>query len=273
MKFAICNEVFGKEQSLADWKNICEYAASCGYSGIEVAPFTFASSVTDVSSVTRKEIKKIADESGLEICGLHWLLVSPPGLHINATNESKRRETTDYLLALVDFAGDVGARVMIFGSPKARFIEDSFWSAWDRTVDSYSKVLPKLEERNVILCQEALPLPDCDFIQTTAQAQQMVEAVNHPNFQLMLDVKSMSAEQSTPAELVREYGSRAMHLHFNDANMRAPGYGETDFPAIAQAVEDIGYEHWISLEPFDYYPDPKTLARESLQFLKTCFVG
>lgn len=270
IKFSICNEVFGSEQSLADWKTLCEYSASVGYDGIEIAPFTFAANVNDISGEQRNEIKKIAADSGLAITGLHWLLVSPPGLHINARDEKLRGETVEYLKALINFAGDVGAPAMIFGSPKARFIEDDFDSAWQRTVESYRQVVDTLSARNVLLCQEALPLPECDFIQNCEEAQRMVDAVDHPQFRLMLDVKSMSAEPQTPADLIRAYGKNCAHFHANDANRRAPGYGDTDFKPIFQALREVGYSGWVSLEPFDYSPDPQTLARESLNYLKGC---
>jgi sugar phosphate isomerase/epimerase len=270
MNFSICNEVFGPSQTLADWKKICEYSASVGYDGMELAPFTFAENVNDISPEQRAEIKKIAVQNGLKISGLHWLLVSPPGLHINARDEKLRHKTVEYLRALIHFAGDMGAPAMIFGSPKARFIEDDFESAWQRTLDSYRQVLPDLAARGVLLCQEALPLPECDFIQTTAEAQHMVDEVNHPNFCLMLDTKSMSAEPSTPAELIRAFGQNCAHFHANDANRRAPGYGKTDFKPIFQALREVEYSGWVSLEPFDYFPDPRTLARESLNYLKGC---
>lgn len=270
IKFSICNEVFGSEQTLADWKTICEYSASVGYDGIEIAPFTFAANVNDISGEQRSEIKKIASDNGLEISGLHWLLVSPPGLHINGLDEKLRTETVEYLRALINFAGDVGAPAMIFGSPKARFIEDDFDSTWQRTVESYQKVVDTLTERNVLLCQEALPLPECDFIQNCEEAQRMVDAVDHPQFCLMLDVKSLSAEPESPANLIRAYGKNCAHFHANDANRRAPGYGDTDFKPIFQALRDVDYSGWVSLEPFDYSPDPQTLARESLNYLKGC---
>ena len=110
MKFSICNEVFGQSQSLENWKTICEYSRSVGYDGIEIAPFTFAENVKDISQTQRAEIKKIAGDNGLKISGLHWLLVSPPGLQINAIDENLRAQTIDYLRALIDFAGDVGGR-------------------------------------------------------------------------------------------------------------------------------------------------------------------
>lgn len=270
MKFSICNEVFGSAQTLADWKTLCAYSASVGYDGIEIAPFTFAENVNDISAQQRREIRQVAEDSGLEISGLHWLLVSPPGLHINARDEKLREKTVEYLRALTHFAADVGAPAMIFGSPKARLIEDDFDSTWQRTLESYQKVLPTLTEREVLLCQEALPAPECDFIQNCEEAQRMVDAVDHPNFRLMLDVKSLCAEPETPADLIRAYGKNCAHFHANDENRRAPGYGDTDYKPIFEALRAVNYTGWVSLEPFDYSPDPQTLARESLNYLKGC---
>lgn len=53
MKFAICNEVFGENQTLEDWKEICQFVASVGYDGVEVAPFTFAEDVREISGSQR----------------------------------------------------------------------------------------------------------------------------------------------------------------------------------------------------------------------------
>ena len=75
MKIGICNELF------QGWPiaQIFEYAARLGYGGVEIAPFTLADSVRDISSGKRKEIRRAAEEQGIEIIGLHWLLVKPEG--------------------------------------------------------------------------------------------------------------------------------------------------------------------------------------------------
>src|SRR5438128_889049 len=188
MRFAICNETFQDWP----WERVCRFVGETGYQGVEIAPFTFGESVVDVSSERRREIRRAADDAGVEIVGLHWLLASPKGLHIHTRDAALRRKTVDYLKALVDFAGDVGAPVMVFGSPAQRRLEDGDRpGAWARTQDSYRQVLPALGERNVILCQESLPAPEADFIMTAAEAARMVRELDHPNFRLMLDVKSM----------------------------------------------------------------------------------
>ena len=116
MRFAICNELFESW----DFRRQVEFVKATGYDGLELAPFTFADSVTEISADRRKELKKIAADAGLELTGLHWLLVKPPGLHLTSPDKAIRAKTVDYLKQLIDFCGDLGAKFMVFGSPNQR---------------------------------------------------------------------------------------------------------------------------------------------------------
>ena len=80
MKFGICNEMFKDWE----WKEIVDYVAKVGYEGIEIAPFTFAEDVNEISATKRTEILSVAKQNNLEIIGLHWLLASPKGLSISS---------------------------------------------------------------------------------------------------------------------------------------------------------------------------------------------
>ena len=272
-KFAICNETFGNEMTGPRWEQVCRFVADTGYDGIELAPFTFAPSVEELGSEDRRRIAQVARDAGLDIVGLHWLMVSPPGLHINSPDLELRRHTADYLRSLVHFCGDVGGRMMVFGSPKQRWVaeETPRDQAWEWTAEAYRSVMPDAADRGVILCMEALPPPESNFILNAAEAAAMVRAVDHPNFRLMLDVKSMCAEERPIPEIIREFSSLVEHFHANDANRRGPGFGDTDFRPIAVALRECGYHQYVSVEVFDYSPDPETIAQVSLQTLREAF--
>lgn len=266
--FAICNETFGDWP----WDQVCRFVAATGYDAVEIAPFTFGESVEQMEPAERRRIRDEAAGAGLRIAGLHWLLASPKGLHIHTTDDAVRRRTIDYFHALIDFAGDIGAPNMIFGSPGQRRLEGGDREgAWNRTAAAFRELLPHLEERGVTLCQESLPAPESDFIMTAAEAAAMVREIDHPHFRLMLDVKSMCAEEEEPAEIVRRHLPLVHHFHANDANRRGPGFGETDFRPIAAALLEGGYDGPVSVEVFDYSPDPETIARESLRYLRQVF--
>jgi sugar phosphate isomerase/epimerase len=75
MQFGICNEIF------QGWNidDTFRYAAKTGYDFVEIAPFTVANSVTDISAAQRTELRDSARRGGIGISGLHWVLAKTEG--------------------------------------------------------------------------------------------------------------------------------------------------------------------------------------------------
>ena len=111
MKFAICNEIY------QNWKleDTLAHAAQLGYAGLEIAPFTIANAVTDISAAERHRIRELATRHDIAIVGLHWLLVKPEGLYLNHTDARIRERTAAYFVALVDCCADLGGTIMVVG--------------------------------------------------------------------------------------------------------------------------------------------------------------
>src|SRR5437762_2026760 len=109
MKFAICQELFEGW----DWVRQCQFIAETGYTGIEVAPFTLAPRIRDVTPARRQELRKIAADHGLAICGLHWLLAQTTGLHLTTFDAALRAATTAYLIDLGRACADLGGTVLV----------------------------------------------------------------------------------------------------------------------------------------------------------------
>ncbi|HID24604.1 MAG TPA: sugar phosphate isomerase/epimerase, partial [Planctomycetaceae bacterium] len=111
---------------------------------------------------------------------------------------------------------------------------------------------------------------ETDFINTCEVGAELVRRLDRSNFKLHMDVKAMSSESVPVPELIRRYGSITGHFHANDANRRGPGFGEVDFVPIFAALKEVGYTGWVSVEVFDFSPDPETIARKSLEYMKGC---
>src|SRR5579871_2721722 len=188
MKLAICNETFQGWQ----WEPTCRYVAEAGYDGIEIAPFTLAEDVRALDGRARSAIRDAARRSGLEVVGLHWLLVSPKGLSATSADAEVRRATADYLTALVEFCGDVGGRIMVFGSPAQRRIAegDTREVANERFVEVLGPALDRARERDITICLEPLPAPESNFLLTLAEATALARRLDHPAARTIFDVKS-----------------------------------------------------------------------------------
>ncbi len=266
MKYAICNETFQGW----DWERICAHVAELGYQGIEIAPFTLDDDVRQIDAQRRVEVAAVARRAGLEVVGLHWLLVSPKGLSITSDDEAVRAETADYMAALADFCADVGGRILVLGSPAQRVLPSAgnTVSAAERLGRCLEKVLARAEKHGLTLCLEPLPPPEADFVLNLREAVDLAKRFDHPSLRTIFDVKSASSEGRPLPDLIREFAPWIAHVHANDANRRGPGFGETDFVPVLGALDEIGYMGYVSIEVFDYTPDPTTIARDGLAYLR-----
>ena len=55
--------------------------------------------------------------------------------------------------------------------------------------------------------------------------------------------------------------STSYHVHVNDANKRGPGFGNTDFASVMRTLKELDYQRYVSVEVFDFNPDPRTIGR------------
>jgi sugar phosphate isomerase/epimerase len=268
MRYAICNETFEHW----DHAHVCQFVANVGYTGLELAPFTLAPRITDVTAARRKEIRKQAEDCGLTILGLHWLLAKTEGLHLTSPDETVRKRTADYLIELARCCKDVGGTLMVFGSPAQRRIPAGYTrdQAAEFAADTFRRAAPVFAETGIKLCLEPLAPPDADFLTTCAEAAELLKRIDHPNFCLHLDVRAMSADEAPIPELIRRHIAQTGHFHANDPNKRGPGFGKVDFVPIFRALRENKYNGWVSVEVFDYTPDPETIARESIRYMREC---
>lgn len=268
MKISICNELFKGW----DIERVFDYAARLGYDGVELAPFTLGETVSDISIAYRDRIRAAAERAGIEIVGLHWLLVKPEGLYINHPHNHIREKTRNYLIELIHLCGDLGGSVLVHGSPQQRNIKKGWdpGEAWKSARETFQVCAEAAQSRNVYYCLEALTAADTNFINTIDQALKMVDEIDHPNFQTMLDCRSIHA--SAKSELPRvlketlETG-KLKHVHVNDPNGRGPGFGELQFSQLLKILHEADYEGFVSVEVFDFEPDPQTIAGRSVGYL------
>lgn len=268
MKFAICNETF------VDWphEKAFSFAADCGYTGIEIAPFTLATDARQIDAATRTRVRRLADDTELEIVGLHWLLAKTTGFYLTSPDPATRRRTAEYLGELARLCHDLGGRVMVLGSPQQRNLLPgvSHEQGLDFAADVLREAIGTLEDLEVTLAVEPLGPAEGNFLNHAADGAELVERVGSPNCRLHLDVKAMSSEGTPVADIIRANHSLMEHFHANDPNRLGPGMGEVDFVPIFEALGEVDYCGWVSVEVFDYSPGPERLARESIEYMQAC---
>lgn len=273
MKYAICNELFEgwNTDKGFDFPRVFEYAKQCGYEGVEIAPFTIEKDARLISAAKRSEIRRQAEQAGMAITGLHWLLAKTEGYYLTTPDADVRQKTADYFLELIRLCADLGGKFMVLGSPQQRNLLPgvTLEQVYEYAADTLAKLVPTLKQCDVRIAVEPLAPSEGDFLQTAAEGVHLIDMIGAPEqIALHLDCKAMSSERIPIPELIRRNREHLIYFHANDANLRGPGFGEIDFKPILQALRDIDYRGWVSVEVFDYSPGIETLAEESIRYLK-----
>lgn len=267
MKFGLCQELFGE----MPWEEQCQVTAGLGYDGVEVAPFTLAPRVTDLPAERRQTIRAQAEAHGLEVIGLHWLLAKTEGFHLTTADAAVRRATAAYLIELARCCADLGGKILVFGSPAQRGLQPgvSREQALGHAAEVLTAAMPTCADLGVTIAFEPLTPKETDFVNTCAEARELIDRVGHPNLKLHQDVKAMlGGEREDVPSLIAEFAGQTVHFHANDSNLLGPGMGETDFVPIFEALLRAGYDGYVSVEVFDYSPGAETIARVSIETMR-----
>ncbi len=266
MKFAICNETFG------DWplERAVAYAAQAGYAGWEVAPFMLTDDLYQFGQRQRVEYRRQVEAAGLDIIGLHWLLAKTKGFHLTSDDAEVRKRTASYLCELARLCRDLGGKVLVLGSPQQRNVAAGMTMerALDNACEILDAVVPTLCDTDTLLALEPLGPSEGNFLNTAEQARALADRIPHHSVGVHLDVKAMSSESIPIPQIIADTAPQLLHFHANDANLLGPGMGEIDFQPIFQALRDVNYQGWVSVEVFDYEPGVERIVTESIQYMR-----
>jgi D-psicose/D-tagatose/L-ribulose 3-epimerase len=198
----------------------------------------------------------------LDDAGLAVVLAARVNLQRNLASEDAkaRREGVDYLRYAADCAATLGASIvggpltgnpLVFaGRPPAPVAEPERLARKERCVTGLKQAGDHARAAGITLAVEPLNRFESDVLCTTAQALELLDAVDHPAIGLMLDTFHMHMEEASIPEAIHLAGARTVHFQANENHRGFLGTGSTDWVAVCRALHAVGYRGPISLEPF-----------------------
>jgi D-psicose/D-tagatose/L-ribulose 3-epimerase len=270
MRFALCNEV------LRDWpfERQCAFAAELGYDALEIAPFTLGPEPHRLDRAARSALRRQAEESGLAITGLHWLLVTPEGLSVTSADPAVRARTGAVVRGLIELCADLGGRYLVHGSPAQRALAPGREEEGRaRAAELFAQAAEAAGRAGVLYCLEPLAPAETAYLTSVAEAAEVVRRIGHPALRTMIDCSAAARAEAAPIpELVRDWLPTGLigHIHANDPNRRGPGEGDLAFGPILGALREQGYDGTVGVEPFIYRPDGPATAARAIGYLRGC---
>jgi len=137
-------------------------------------------------------------------------------------------------------------------SPELRKVE------WDRAVKNLRIVCDMAAERGLQIALEPLNRFESDLINTADDVLRLVNDINHPAAQIMLDGFHMNIEERDIEKAIITAGDKLIHVQVSENYRGTPGTGQTNWNAYKKGLEAINYRGTVTIESFT--PDNKELA-------------
>jgi D-psicose/D-tagatose/L-ribulose 3-epimerase len=213
----------------------------------------------DYMEVRTSEVAALSDEDyeqlaaklrrlALPVPAAYWFL--PPEIKVTGPNIDKARQMA-YLHTALDRVSRLGVRVIVFGSSGARQVPEGFsqQEAFAQLVDFGKRAGPEARSRNITVAIEPQRREESNIINTTGEALTWVQAVNHPNVQLMIDYYHFAVEKEDPASVLK-VRDHLRHLHMANPNNRVMPLNpnEYNYAPFFAALRQIRYDGLIGLE-------------------------
>jgi D-psicose/D-tagatose/L-ribulose 3-epimerase len=269
MRISLCNEVLRD----LSFPQQCEAAAALGYDGLEIAPFTLSDDPAKLTSEERLEISAVAADNGLAITGLHWVMNAPTGLSLTSDDQDVIQRTRDHISAMIDLCVDLGGGVIVHGSPDQRRLQDAASPEAARAVarEHFRLAGEASGAAGILYCIEPLSPKLTSFVNTVAEAAEIVDDFGLPGLRTMLDTCAAADSETDPADAVIERwlpSGHIAHIHLNDHDRRAPGQGADRFLDIMRTLRSQRYSGVIGIEPFRYEPSGLAAAAVAAGYLR-----
>jgi D-psicose/D-tagatose/L-ribulose 3-epimerase len=247
-----------------------------GFDGVEVPLFRPAEFAT-------ADIAKGLAENGLE-CTICSVLTG--GLSMISDDAAVRRKTRVHMEECVKTAAEVGAKIMagplyspVGYLPGRRRTADE----WKWAVDCYQSLGPVLQQYGVTIAIEPLNRFETYFLNTAQDAAALCDQIDHPNVGVLFDTFHANIEEKDIAQGYRTVGRHLKHVHTCENDRGIPGTGHVEWKSVFQALHDLKYDGWLTIESFgfalgelsaaasiwrDIAPTPESIAYEGVKFLR-----
>lgn len=216
-----------------------------GFNGVEIP-------LIHPASFDALRIRRAIESSGLEctVCS-----VLPRGVSLISDEVESRRAALEHMRVCIAKTAEAGATVIagplyhpvgVFSGTRRTADE------WNRAVDGLSQLGPALAASGVQLAIEPLNRFETYFLNTTADAVALCDAISHPNVGILWDTFHANIEEKHLGNALVQAGPHLKHIHTCENDRGTPGTGHVEWPQVFQAIGDLGYDGWLTIESFGF---------------------
>ncbi len=247
-------------------------AARYGFDGVEIAV-----AADDDLETRGQECEEASRASGLPVAAICTTRAHDP-LQEDSGERARRFATLTDLLALADDLGASGV-VSVPLRPSRGFASRDEQLAWvtqlsDEAVTAYGAWAQQQPEGRAAVFLEPLNRYEASFLNRVGQAADIAARIQSPRVKALADLFHMNIEETDLAAPIVDAGDLLGHVHIADNNRFQPGAGAMDIVPAFGALQQIGYDGWVSMECYSPWGawiegDPDQALPETVRHLRS----
>lgn len=258
---------------------IIKKVSNLGFDGIEI-PISGA-------RINIAELRKLLFETGRGLVPI-VLVGGTPSEDISSGISEIRRNGEKRIHRSIEICNSLGGQ-LVGGPMYASTSNPSYYSEVRRTtmlsrsVESMKRMADFAAQKKIKIAIEPICRYNNSFLNTVQQAKSFLREVGRKNVGLLLDTFHLNIEEKSVKSAILEAGENLFHFHACENDRGVPGTGHIDWNEIADALDEIGYSGWLSIESFNpkehalasrmkvwrsLAKNQDELAREGLEFLR-----
>jgi hexulose-6-phosphate isomerase len=246
-----------------------QLAKNAGFDGIELN-YDLESDLSPKAGPNElRAIRKMAQEIGIAISGLCSFLFWPYSLTSN--NAAQRTRGMELAGKMLDAAHELGTEnlLVVPGAVHIPWIKDhepvDAGLCDKRAREAVAKMVPRAEKLGVYLNIENIFFSG--FLLSPADMNTFVDSFNSKHVRVHFDTGNIMMFQF-PEHWIPLLGKRIKNVHLKEFSKKGTDHslesfrtlldGTTDWPAVLEAFDAIGYRDYLTFEyfhPFTHYPE------------------
>lgn len=259
MRLAISNIAW----DIAEDEAIVSLLTQYRIDAIDVAPGKYFPNPAEASTADILAVKNWWAERGVEITGMQSLLFGTSGLNLFGSAESQQA-MLKHLSHVCRIAGVLGAKKMVFGSPKNRDrtgLTDA--QALEMAAGFFTQLGDIAQQEGVTICLEPNPTHSgANFMINSAETAAVVRSVAHPAILMQLDTGALTMNNETAKTVLREAVELIGHVHASEPDLVPLGDGATNHAQVYAALKQYLPESLVSVEMVATKNEPHLTAIE-----------
>jgi sugar phosphate isomerase/epimerase len=224
-------------------------AAEAGCQGVEIH-------MRRAEDVDLALVKRLMREYGQGVPTLGTGMAAADGLSFAHPDAQVRAAAIERVRGHIEFAAEVGSAVTI-GSLSGKL------GVRQAAVECFAELCSIAAPLGVTILLEPLNRYECDYINRLSDVAGIAYSIGAPNLKVLADTFHMNIEEGDIPGSLKAAGALVGHVHLADTNREAPGHGHLDIAGVLGALDDIGYQGYLSFEVLPL-PDAQRAIRDGI---------